>query len=178
MNDLEFIPVTSGTDERLSCLLKLYAGSFPFEERRAEDQLKEMIGHEKMSFIALHAGKQPAGFMIWWNFISFGYIEHFAVFPELRGNQIGSAALQQIRNRSAKTLLEAERPYDEISKRRIAFYLRNGFYVADPHYLQPPYRKEGKPIDMYLLSDLQDWSPNELQTAVELIHKEVYLNYQ
>jgi len=178
MNDLEFTPITSGTDERLSCLLKLYTGSFPFEERRAEDQLKEMIGHEKMSFIALQASDQLIGFMIWWNFSGFGYIEHFAVFPDLRGNQIGSAALQRIRDRSARTLLEAERPYDEMSERRIAFYLRNGFDVVDPHYLQPPYRNGGTPISMYLLSDLPDWSPNELQVAVELIHKEVYLNYQ
>lgn len=176
MNDLEFIPITSGTDERLSCLLRLYAGSFPFEERRTKDQLKAMIGHEKMNFIALQAGDQLAGLMIWWNFSRFGYIEHFAVFPELRGNQIGSTALQRIRARSAKTLLEAEKPSDEMSERRIAFYQRNGFDVVDPHYLQPPYRKKGKPISMYLLSDLADWNMDNLQAAVALIRKEVYLN--
>jgi ribosomal protein S18 acetylase RimI-like enzyme len=178
MKDLEFIPITSCTDERLNCLLRLYAGSFPFEERRTKDQLKAMIGHEKMNFIALQAGDQLAGLMIWWNFSRFGYIEHFAVFPELRGNQIGSTALQRIRSRSAKTLLEAEKPSDEMSERRIAFYQRNSFDAVDPHYLQPPYRKKGKPIRMYLLSDFADWSTDDLQTAVALIRKEVYVDYQ
>lgn len=177
MTGLKLIPLTSTADERLYRLLKLYADSFPFKERRREDQLKEMIGHETMSFIALHAGDQLAGFLIWWNFVRFGYVEHFAIFPELRGRNTGAEALKQIRTKAPKTLLEAERPTDNMSERRIGFYRRNGFHVVDPHYLQPPYCKEGNSISMYLLSDLPDWNTNELQTAVELIRKEVYFKY-
>ncbi|MEL7588502.1 MAG: GNAT family N-acetyltransferase [Prolixibacteraceae bacterium] len=176
MTGLQFIPVTSEKDERLEPLLKLYADSFPFEERRSEDQLKGMIGHDKMSLIGLHAGEQLVGFLIWWDFVSFGYIEHLAIFPELRGRNTGAEALKQIRTKAPKTLLEAEKPDNKMSERRIGFYRRNGFDVVEPHYLQPPYRKGGIPISMYLLSDFPHWNTEELEAAVHLIRKEVYFS--
>ena len=177
MINLKLVPVIFPDDEQLDPLIRLYTESFPPEERRSETQLKLMIGLKMMDFIALHADSQLSGFLIWWNFVSFGYIEHFAVFPKFRGSRIGTEALQQIRTKAQKTLLEADHPFDEMSERRIGFYRRNGFEIIDKHYIQPPYLENGTSVSMYLLSDFYHWREDELDVAVESLRKEVYFNY-
>ena len=72
-------------------------------------------------------------------------------------------------------VLEVEMPADDLSRRRIAFYERNGFTLwRDCAYMQPPYRPEDAPLPMLLmvkgnLSPEQDF-PHVRQT----IHREVY----
>ena len=49
-------------------------------------------------------------------------------------------------------VLEVEEPIDELTKRRIGFYQRQGFTIQDMPYQQPPYRKG------------DDWYPMKLMT--------------
>ena len=48
-------------------------------------------------------------------------------------------------------ILEVERPEDEMSIRRIEFYKRCGFSLCLQDYIQPPYRKGGNNLPLYLM---------------------------
>ena len=72
-------------------------------------------------------------------------------------------------------VLEVEMPADDLSRRRIAFYERNGFTLwRDCAYMQPPYRPEDAPLPMLLMVK-GNLSPEEdFQRVKQTIHREVY----
>jgi len=81
-----------------------------------------------------------AGFISYWQFDTFAYIEHFAVNPAARGGGIGACALREFRAMSGlPVVLEVERPgSNDMADRRIAFYRRNGFHTIDSYdYMDP-----------------------------------------
>ena len=84
----------------------------------------ERVGNHSIGNFTMHA----AGFLAVWEFESFIYIEHFAVDPALRNSGTGSAMLQELVKQYQKPIcLEVELPEDELTRRRIGFYERNGF---------------------------------------------------
>ena len=80
------------------------------------------------------------GFLSYWNFEGYTYVEHFAVTPAKRGLNIGTKMLNHlIREVSPNVLLEVEPPTDSLTEKRIKFYERNGFRVrGEFKYTQPP----------------------------------------
>ena len=95
------------------------------------------------------------GFISYWQWPDAGvlFIEHFAIDPDLRGQQLGQQALAQVLSiPAAYYLLETERPTDDLSRRRIRFYERQGFQVNDFFYAQPPYQPGSPAIPMKILS--------------------------
>jgi len=173
--DLERI--TSELDPRLDPILKLYRESFPPEERRDEFQLRKMTAIPEMNLSAILNKQELLGFIIFWDFSTFRIIEHFSIFPLLRGKNIGAKVLNLLSDSKSKILLETEKPVDESGERRNAFYFRNGFHILDIDYFQPPYRKGEDLIPMYLLSDSQEWEEHELKMAVKLFQEKVYYRY-
>ena len=75
----------------------------------------------------------------------------------------------------AKIVLEVELPEDELSKRRIGVYERNGFTHCEKPYMQPPYRKSGSPIPMYIMFSGADSIDGIFDTITSEIYKNVYL---
>ena len=132
-----------------------YETAFPPEERRHFDALIQLLPCPDMHFCALVEAGQPVGFIIYWQWPDAGvlFIEHFAIDPNRRGQQLGQQALAQVLNiPAAYYLLEAEHPTNDLSKRRIHFYERSGFQVNDFSYAQPPYQSGNPAIPMALLS--------------------------
>ena len=99
-----------------------------------------------------------------------------AVDPALRNGGYGSRVMQTLLRELKKPLiLEVETPEDEMSKRRIGFYQRQGFEICDTGYVQPPYRKGGESLPMYLMvANKPQQNTLDLQTIKETIYKEVY----
>jgi hypothetical protein len=173
--DLERIK--SVDDTRLDPILTLYRASFPPKERRDDLQLRKMTIIPEMNLSAILNKQELLGFIIFWDFGTFRFVEHFAIFPPFRGKNIGAKVLYLIINKESKLLLETEKPYDEASERRIKFYIRNGFHILDIDYSQPPYRKGEALLPMHLLSDSQNWEKHELKMAVKLFQDMVYYRY-
>jgi ribosomal protein S18 acetylase RimI-like enzyme len=171
---LNFKSIVSKDDPVLERVLTLYLGCFPPQERRDGPQLKALLGNPEMCFSAIHQEKNLVGFIICWNFTTFCFIEHFAIFPHFRRKKIGSQALKLLSCKGTKILLESEKPHDEISEHRLSFYLSNGFHILDIGYFQPPYRKGEEMVPMFLISDTTNWEEKELQSAIELIQDKVY----
>lgn len=78
----------------------LYVGSFPPVERRAFANVKVLLEKDNVPFhiIAATEGDELVGFLSYWDFGTFRYIEHFAVDVKKRGNGIGMAAWTGISN--------------------------------------------------------------------------------
>ena len=71
-------------------------------------------------------------------------------------------------------ILEVERPEDEMSTRRIAFYQRCGFTLCNQDYLQPPYRKGGKSLPLYLMYAGTDSIDEQYPEIRDEIYQKVY----
>lgn len=147
--------------------LKLYNSSFPENERRLYKDAGHLANFIKMKGGKFHAfaikdGDLFLGFLSYWVFEGYVYIEHFAVQPEHRGRNIGSKLLQHlVREVSPNILLETELPVDDITRRRVKFYERNGFRPREEiKYIQPPYSSDQKPVELLLMThgdvDLKD----------------------
>ena len=66
-------------------------------------------------------------------------------------------------------------PTDDLSRRRIAFYERNGFTLwRDCVYQQPPYRPEDTPLPMLLMVRGNLDPKNDFARVKATIHREVY----
>ena len=109
----------------------------------------ERVSNHSTGNSTMHA----AGFLAVWEFESFTYIEHFAVDPVLRNSGTGSAMLQELVRKYQKQIcLEVELPEDELTRRRIGFYERNGFVFNEHPYIQPPISKGKSPVPLRIMT--------------------------
>lgn len=173
-NFIQFNKMTN-EDFLLEQLKNTYELSFPEEERRDFSLICGLIANEsKFSAYALTTKGNYVGFITTWNFEDFVYIEHFAIEPIARNGGIGANVMQQFLSGKESVVLEVEVPIDELSKRRVEFYERLGFKLDSHPYFQPPYRKEGRDIEMRLMSygciDMEDL----FNSVCYILHSNVY----
>lgn len=139
--------------------LALYEEAFPAEERRPYKDAAELEHFIKMKGGKFHAyaakdGDLFLGFLSYWTFEGYVYVEHFAVRPEHRGRNIGRKMLHHLFEEvSENVLLEVEKPETADAQRRIHFYETQGFRLRrELEYVQPPYTTGGKPVPMLLMT--------------------------
>ena len=134
--------LNDANDSVLNLVEKTYTDSFPREERRDFPLVKELIrSNPYFKIYILTKSGQYVGFISAWTFGTYTYAEHFAIEPAYRNGGIGAEALRQfLAAVNSPVVLEVEMPTDEMSKRRIGFYQRQGFVLDDHVYFQPPYR--------------------------------------
>ena len=129
--------------------------SFPLDEYRPYAQQKKLMQEPEYT---IYVRREPEtariqGFLSVWEFPACGYIEHFAVDPGCRGGGLGAAMLQQLQARLPGLLcLEVELPDCALARRRIGFYRRNGFFLNDYPYIQPPIAAGRKAIPLRLMT--------------------------
>ncbi len=154
---------------------ELYIASFPPEERRELSEIYQLISKGEIFIYQMIIAKNKiAGLCIFWTFDEFTYLEHLAVNPELRGVGIGEETISLLHKKSQVLLLETELPVDDISKRRIKFYERNGFKLMQRQYFQPSYGK-GKPeVELKLMSSIQNLYDEKLSEYILQIRNKVY----
>jgi hypothetical protein len=71
-------------------------------------------------------------------------------------------------------IFEVEPAQDELSFRRINFYLRNGYHLLKRHYLQPSYSSSKPEIEMKLMSTDANLSMERLDNYISQIREKVY----
>lgn len=139
--------------------IKLYMSSFPDEQRRDYKDAQDLANFIKMkggkfNAFALKDGDLFLGFLSYWNFEGYTYIEHFAIDPLTRGKRLGTAMLNHLfKEVSENVLIEVEKPDSPENIRRIEFYKRNGFKTRDEfEYEQPPYNPGKKPVPLLIMT--------------------------
>ena len=171
---IRFNRIIQPTD--LESVREIYEASFPPKERREFFQLKQLISDRELFVNQIITDKNiVAGLCIFWVFNEFAFIEHLAVKPELRGIGIGEEALSVLREKFKIILLETELPVDEISKRRIKFYERNGFSLLERQYFQPSYGNNKPEVELKIMSTDENISNEKLDEYLLQIRKKVYL---
>lgn len=165
--------ITSADDSRLNRLIPLYEESFPESERRKIGQLKRMIeNHTPMYFNAIECDGELSGMFVYWDMGDFYYLEHLAVFPEMRNKKIGQQVLDYVAGHlKGLRLLEVEPTEDEMTTRRVNYYRRNGYKVLDKTYVQPSYHAMENACSLWIMGN--EDSPR-LSEQVERIKEEVY----
>lgn len=155
--------ITNANDEEFDKLMQLYVEAFPLEERRDEGQLKVMLTEEpRMFFNAVSCDDKLSGLFVYWDFGSFYYLEHLAVYAEMRNAKIGQQTLDWMKeNLNGLRILEAEPAETEIAKRRVCYYERNGYTVYEKEYLQPAYRPDGDGCRLWVMCNYEDAGLNE-----------------
>ncbi len=161
-------------------LLRLYEAAFPVEERRPyadEEQFAAFMRDNGLSALAVkgEAGSF-LGFLTYWTFPGFIYVEHFAIADDMRGMGLGSRMLSWLKgNVSPCVLLEVELPLTEEARQRVAFYERAGFRMhSATRYLQPPYAGGLPAVEMALMTAGLDKLPDT--NALRAFQMAVYGN--
>jgi len=168
--------ITSADIAWYSYAEELLVTSFPVEEYRELAEQRHRTDHSSsFSLQIILLDSSPVGFISWWNFTDFLYIEHLAIDPLKRNIGIGEKVLYNTRQLvKLPIVLETELPVTEISKRRIAFYQRNGLQLWERDYLQPPYRKGFPFLPLKLMATIELDCTRDYDRIISVIYREVY----
>ena len=120
---------------------KIYDVSFPIFEQRTEEQQLLAFQSQEYHLDCYTEEARLIGFIAYWDFGNYLYIEHFAINQTIRSKGYGSFILKDLEKRKKKRLLlEIDPVTDEISTSRLHFYQRNGFSENPYPHTHPPYR--------------------------------------
>ena len=146
--------VFMANDPVLDQVEQTYNEAFPEAERRDFALVRQLIAEEPaFQLRALYREQDYVGLLTSWQFEGFRYVEHFAIDPSARNGGIGGAALRHFLTLQADpVVLEVELPEDDLTRRRIQFYERQGFQLDSQRYIQPPYRPGGASLELRLMS--------------------------
>lgn len=164
------------TEQELWHAQKYYLSSFPADERReTEEWIRLSYSQPKFFNNVIMLDGTIVGFIAYWNFENFLYVEHFAVDSAIRGKGIGGLTIDKLCENAGKTVvLEVELPCDEISRRRIAFYERHGLRLCDRKYVQPPYDSDKNSLEMKLMWRGEKDIDDDFNNIVDCLYKKVY----
>lgn len=126
--------------------------SFPLEERRDDEFQRQVMRHPDYRLCAIMLGSEPVGVVGYFDAPDFIYFENFCIVPAKRNGGYGSQTLQLLTKCNKPFILEAERPADDLTRRRIAFYKRNGMVENVCAHIQPHYRKDDPDLPLVVLS--------------------------
>ena len=150
--------------------------AFPIQERRDAEVQREYT-NQKPCFHCHIILKEdtPIGLLTLWTLEDFHYIEHFAILEPYRNKGYGQLVLLLLKEKiKGMIILEAEEPTDDITRRRIGFYQRQGFVLQDVPYQQPPYRKGDEWFPMKLMTlNAKDFN-SRFKRVRDTIYQEVY----
>lgn len=155
---------------------RLMIASFPPEEYRDLEDLR-LYTDSKPHFynnIITH-NHTPVGFITYWNFNSFYYVEHFAIDPAQRNGGYGKNVLNHLCQLLKQPIvLEVELPEEEMAQRRISFYKRQGFELWNKPYLQPPYKPGDNHLPMLIMAHGNLDCKRDFEIVKETLYREVY----
>ncbi len=132
---------------------KLYAVSFPLFEQRTRMQQEAAFGSTNYRLAGFADEDSFSGFISYWEFDTYVYIEHFAIDTDKRGRGLGSEILRSFIRSAGKTvLLEIDPLTDEISRARLRFYEKCGLTRNPYPHTHPPYREGHRPHPLIVLT--------------------------
>ena len=147
---MQVIPVT---EERFREIWPVMKESFPRDERRSFEGQRSRFRRPGYVMLGLEEDGRFIGFIAGWDFGDFMYGEHLAVEASRRNEGLGDLLLKEFLARYPKVFfIEVEPPEDELTRRRIGFYERNGFALNDYEYIQPSLGKGREPVPLKIMT--------------------------
>lgn len=169
-------PIHTSDLQHYRFMEELLISAFPPEEYRQLEDLREYTDRKgAFSNNIIFEDDTPIGFITYWEFKRFYYIEHFAINPALRNGGYGKRTLDYLCNYLQRPIvLEVEKPTEDMAKRRIAFYQRQGFVLWEREYYQPPYKPGDPSLPMYLMVHGHLDCQKDFDEIRNTIYQEVY----
>lgn len=169
-------PISTSDVSHYQFMEDLLIAAFPPEEYRELKDLHEYTNCTDHFYNNIILDDDvPVGFITYWDFDNFYYVEHFAINPALRNEGYGKKALDHLCEKLPfPIVLEVEMPVEEIAQRRINFYKRQGFTLWEEEYQQPPYKPGDDFLPMYLMVHGDLLCEEDFERVKSKIHKEVY----
>lgn len=153
MDQTKIHQIKDHEDQYFTEFWRIYAESFPLNERRKIEQQKAIFNKSEYFLISFITANLFIGIISYWKASEFIFIEHLAISPEFRNRGNGSALLKSfVESNHIPIILEIELPVDNITRNRLHFYESSGFKINHHEHSQPPYHKEDEPIPMKILS--------------------------
>jgi ribosomal protein S18 acetylase RimI-like enzyme len=154
---------------------QIYLNSFPSDERKEWQELKDLLNHPNFSLNKIVQGGKSIGLITFWDLPDFVFIEHFAIHESHRGKGTGVSVIKIItEEKPIKIVVEVEEPTTVSNRRRIAFYERLGFTLNEDVYYQPPYSTDKNEVKMLLMSYPEKIKTNNFEEIKTQIHQLVY----
>ena len=162
--------------EEFDRFYQILSNNFPTKEIKEYNYMKDTFHAGLYQVLTLKDNDQIVGIMSFYQHDDFRFIDYFAIDGSLKGKGMGSKMLQYFINLDDKmVILEVEHPEDEQSKRRIAFYQRNGLYLNDQfEYFVPPVRNLKHRLYFHLMSSKRKINNIEFEKYYPQILKMVY----
>lgn len=167
-------------DTHITDVKALYEEAFPFDERRDFSDFLEILKNDSHFKLCIGTDCETNGFLgfiSYWDFESFVYIEHFAVLSKERNQGIGRQMLKWFFGHigsNRNIVLEVEPPVDSLTERRVNFYQSLGFSIWNSYlYIQPPYSPGRSSMELRLMTK-GNLSEDELDGYARTIHSAVY----
>lgn len=164
-------------DDQFEEVYSILAAAFPITELRTKEKQRELLSREgyRLYGVKEETDGYFAVIAAWELAEDFVYLEHFAVAEEKRNGGRGGELLEKfLAWYGKKAVLEVEVPEDELTKRRVGFYQRHGFFFNEYPYLQPPMRKGQEMLPLRLMTRPKPIQEEEYQRYRDLIHRQVY----
>lgn len=150
--------------------------NFPTKEIKEYEYMKDTFSAGAYQVLTLKEDDKIKGILSYYDGGEFVFVDYFAIDGNQKGQGLGSKMLKhflQIANKSV--FLEVEHPEDEQSRRRIAFYQRNGLILNDQHdYFVPPVRSLKHRLYFHLMSYPQPISSEQFEQYYPKMLKLVY----
>lgn len=145
--------ITSVEDTRFADFLSVYSVSFPIYEQRTSEQHKKALASSNYIVQCYEREGAFLGFVVYWIFADYIYIEHLAIHPEQRGKSFGSLILKQfIAQHKLRVLLEIDPLNDCKSIKRYEFYKKVGFIMNEHIHTHPAYREGYEDHELLVLT--------------------------
>ncbi len=173
---LSLLPITTAETALYHYMEELLVSSFPSDEYRNLEELRIYTDRQpNFHNNAILNDGSPIGLLTYWDFDGFHYIEHFAIHPSQRNGGFGKRVLKYLCSLlQAPIVLEVEMPDNEMARRRIGFYQRQGFTLWARDYLQPPYKSGDSWLPMYLMAHGSLKCEKDFARVRKEIYREVY----
>lgn len=156
---------------------KIYEESFPPDERRSKEQQLEIFNADNYEVIEIKDESENllVGFIAYWEFEEFIFVEHFAVASSQRGKGIGGKYLNDFVAKHTKPIvLEVEPPIDEMTKKRVVFYERLGWHLSDFQHIQKAYVPGRNGVLLQLMSYPNPLNDQAFQIVEETLFSTLY----
>lgn len=156
-------------------IFEIMEDSFPLEEYRTYEEQLALLNNPNYRILGIREGKAPVAFAAIWAFQSFTFIEHLATSPNFRDRGLGKKVLCAIIEKSnTPVCLEVEPPSDDLTRRRIGFYERNGMHLNLYPYVQPSISKGRAPIELFIMTSGAQIDGETYKKIRSTLYREVY----
>lgn len=169
--------ISINDNELFNGMWDIYEKSFPETELRKISNLRSVMQNGHCKVIVHYTQEGVVGFIIFWEYADFIYLEFFATNPDMRNGGYGAHILRDfIAEHQKPLILEIDGMVDEISNRRCGFYKREGFILNHYNHRPTAYNDKNVHLDMHIMTYKQAISQEQYDKFNEILTNDIMSN--